>query len=305
MADLDTADLRILRAVAQRGSFTGAAAELGYTQSAISRRVAAMERAAGRTLFRRERVGAQLTEAGEVLLGHAGVALAALDAAARELEVLGQRRAAPVRIGAFGSAAAGIVPQALATVALEHPGLTTTLREGTTAVTLRALRAGAIDLALVASTPPFGPVDAREPALVPEVLSERELMLAVGAGHRLAGRRTVRVEELVGERWIAARSEGEERLLGVWPGLAGTPDLAYVARDWLTKLRFVASGAAITTIPGVLLPALPPGVQALRVVDGPRERRRLLLVRAPTTTPSDAAIDAVAEALRRAATAAP
>lgn len=297
MADLETADLRVLRAIAQRGSFTAAAAELGYTQSAISRRVAAMEQATGRRLFVRERGGASLTEAGEVVLRHGAVVLGALDAATRELGELEARRTAPVRVGAFASAAAGVLPQALARLAVEHPRVVVTLREGTTAVMLRALRAGAIDLALVASTPPYGPLDDREPPLEREVLSERELMLCVGAGHRLAGRRSVRVDELSGEAWVVARSEGQERLLGVWPGVPGTPEVRYVARDWLTKLQLVAAGVAITTVPGALLPALPPTVRAVAVADGPRERRQLLLVHSPAGAPS-ADAERVAQALR-------
>src|SRR6185503_1073351 len=122
------------------------------------------------------------------------------------------------------------------------------------AVMIRALRAGAVDLVVVASTLPFRPLDQREPPLATEVLAERDLLVAVGPHHRLAGRSEVDLAELAGERWIAARSEGDEHLLGVWPGLAGRPDVPYVVRDWLTKLRLVASGAGITTIPTVLLP---------------------------------------------------
>jgi hypothetical protein len=54
-----------------------------------------------------------------------------------------------------------------------------------------------------------------------------------------------------------------------------------MVRDWLTKLQIVASGIAITTIPEVLLPALPSNVQGVSVDGGDAERRRLLLVRTP------------------------
>ena len=294
-----TNDLLVLRAIAQRGSFTAAARELGYTQSAISRRAAALEATAGRPLFRRRPGGVSLTDAGEVLLRHATVALGALDAAVQELKGENGPRSQPVRLGAFASAAAGLVPTALRALADTRPDLRVSVREGTTAVMVRALRAGTVDMVVVTSTQPFRPLDDRDPPLATEVLAEGDLLVAVGPRHRLAGRSEVDLAELAGERWIAARSESDAHLLGVWPGLPGRPDAPFIVRDWLTKLRLVATGAGITTIPSVLLPALPDGVHPLAVRDGPRERRRLVLVHAPDRPPT-AEAKLVAAALRAA-----
>jgi len=301
MVDYSFGDLRVLRAVAARGSFTAAAAELGYTQSAISKRVAALERMTGHTLVSRERKGARLTRAGEVLLGHAAAALEAMEDAERELDGANAIRVRAVRLGAFASAAAGVVPGALSRLARDRPEIVVALREGTSAVLTRALRAGNLDIALLAGVPPHPPPDDREPALEVEILAEGPLRIAVGASHRLAGRSRVHAAELAGERWVAARSEGQERLLGVWPGSAGRPNAPFVVRDWLTKLQLVASGAAITTIPDVLVPALPADVQDVSVDGGSAQRRRLLLVRMPGVTRPET--EAVALALRDAAVA--
>jgi DNA-binding transcriptional LysR family regulator len=291
MLDVSAVDLAVLRAVAQRGSFTAAAGELGYTQSAVSKRVAALETAIGRRLFERERTGVRLTAAGEVVLRHAAAALDALGALERDLsDDATPGRPGPVRLGAFASALAGIVPSALA-------GVDVTLREGTSAALVRALRAGTLDLALLASAPPFHPPDRRDPPLIVEHLSEGELRIAVGASHRFAGRRIVAVDELAGERWVVARQDRDDHRLGAWPGMPGRPRAPFVARDWLSKLRLVASGAAITTIPDVLLPALPPDIRTVAVTGA--ERRRLLLVRAPG--PAEPAVEHVAAALRSAA----
>jgi len=300
MSVFATGDLLVLRAIAQRGSFTAAARELGYTQSAISRRAAVLEATAGRPLFQRRPGGVALTDAGEVLLRHATVVLGALDAAARELKEEAGLRSEPVRLGAFASAAAGLVPTALRALADTRPDLRVSVREGTTAVMVRALRAGTVDMVVVASTQPFRPLDDRDPPLATEVLAERDLLVAVGPRHRLAGRSEVDLAELAGERWIAARSEGDAHLLGVWPGLPGRPDVPFIVRDWLTKLRLVATGAGITTIPAVLVPALPNGVHHVAVRDGPHERRRLVLVHAPDRQPT-AEAKFVAAALRAAA----
>jgi DNA-binding transcriptional LysR family regulator len=299
MSEYSLGDLRVLRAVIQRGSFTAAAAELGYTQSAISKRMAALETAAGHRLVIRERRGVRLTHAGEVLLRHGAAALEAMEDAERELNEADATRLRPVRLGAFASAAAGVVPRALGRLARDRPDIVLALREGTSAVLTRALRAGTLDLALLAGVSGHPEPDDREPALEIETLAEGPLRVAVGAGHRLAGRTRASVAELAGERWVTARSEGEERLLGVWPDPAGRADAPYIVRDWLTKLRLVASGAAITTVPDVLVTALPPDVRVVGVGDGSVERRRLLLARLPGVARPEA--QTVAAALRDAA----
>jgi DNA-binding transcriptional LysR family regulator len=297
MAELPLTGLRVLREVADRGSFTAAARGLGYTQSAVSRQVAALEDAAGRRLFERRRDGTRLTPAGGRLLARATTALAELDAARRELDGL-PAAVAPVRLGAFASAGAALVPTALSRLARAHPQLEVTLREGTTPSLVRALRTGAIDLALLASSPPFRPFDAEAPPLHVETLSEAELRVAVGPGHPLAARDAVELAELEGQRWVASRSEGGETLLGVWPGLAGRPQVAFVVRDWLAKLSLVAAGLAVTTVPAIAAPAVPAGVRLVAVRGEPEERRRAVLARLPG--PAAPELDAVAGALRAA-----
>ena len=300
MLSISFEDLRVLRAIAQRGSFTAAASELGYTQSAISKRIAALEATVGHRLAIRERGGVRLTRAGEVLLGHGALALGAMDQAERELNDESSGRIRPVRLGAFASAAAGVVPVALEQLSRERPDITVTLREGTSAALSRALRAGSIDLALLADVAADTQPDDGEAPLEVEVLAEGPLHVAVGAGHRFAQRPHVSLDDLVGERWVVARSEGRERLLGVWSAFSGRPDAPYVARDWLTKLQLVARSAAITTVPDVLVPALSSNVRSLDVIGGPVEHRRLLL--AYNSHDATAEWLAVAEALRNAAT---
>ena len=296
-SDFSPTGLRVLREVAQSGSFTAAARALGYTQSAISRQVAALEAVAGRALFERRRDGVALTPAGARLLARAVRVLAELDAALRDTAEP-DARAGPVRLGAFASAAAGLIPGALASLPRE---LVVSVREGTTPALTRGLRAGTLDLAVLAQTPPFRPPDAEAPALDLTTLAERELVLGVGARHPFARRRAVEVGELAGQVWVASRSEGPDQLLGVWPGLAERPDVRYVVRDWWAKLQLVAAGLAITTLAPVALGALPDGVRVVAVRGEPQEVRRLVLARVPG--PLDGRGAAVADALVSAATA--
>jgi DNA-binding transcriptional LysR family regulator len=275
--DFSPTGLRVLREVAQTGSFSAAALSLGYTQSAVSRQVAALEATAGRRLFDRGRHGVTLTHAGARLLRSATLALDELDSARRELtgeETEGR----PIRLGAFPAAAAGLIPRALATL---PPQLRVSLREATTPALTRALRAGTVDLAVLARVPPFRPPDAESPALDLTTLSERELAVGVPANHPLASARAVEAEQLEGQVWVASRSDAGDTLLGVWPGLRERPDVRYVVRDWLAKLQIVAAGLAITTIAPTMLDILPEGVRVVAVRGEPQETRRIVLARLP------------------------
>lgn len=296
-SDFSTTGLRVLVEIAQSGSFSAAARVLGYTQSAVSRQVAALETVAGRPLFERRRDGVVLTPAGARLLAHAIRVLDELDAAARELA--GPDLAGPVRLGAFATAAAGLVPAALATLPRE---LVVTVREGSTPSLTRALRAGTLDMAVIARTPPFRPPDAESPALTLTFLGERDLVIAVGPRHPFARRRSVEIGELAGQVWVGGRGEPGDAPLGVWPGLAERPDVRYVVRDWLAKLQIVAADLAITTVPAVALGVLPDGVHTVAVRGEPQETRRLVLARLPG--PLHGAAAAVADALIAAAPAA-
>ncbi|MDT7842046.1 LysR family transcriptional regulator [Streptomyces justiciae] len=298
--DVSLTALRVFRAVAEQGTFTAAAGALGYTQSAVSRQIASIERAAGAELLERRRDGVRLTAAGHVVLRRATVVLDEIDATARELSGLPEQ-AGTVRLGWFPSAGAALLPRALAALRRTDPGLTVVGREGSTPALVRALRAGSLDLALLASAPPFRPPDAESPPLVLRTLTERALCLAVPAGHPLARGEFVDVADLRGQRWITGSFSGEDRLLGVWPGLDERPEIAHTARDWLAKLQLVAAGCGLTTVPASLAPAAPPGVRILPVRGGPQEQRRLVLARLPH--PPTEPVIRVAAALRAVAVA--
>jgi DNA-binding transcriptional LysR family regulator len=297
VAELTLSGLRVLVAVADHGSFSSAADALGYTQSAVSRQVASLESAVGQRVFERGRSGVRLTAAGARLLPRAVRLLADLDAALADAAVTPAGR---VRVGAFPVAAATLVPHALAAVATEHPALVVSLREAGSASLARAVRAGTLDLVVVAQAPPYRPLDAESPALEVVALAEAELGVAVGGRHRLARRRAVEVEELEGLTWVGSPVGGSEPVLGVWPGLRERADVRYVARDWLTKLRLVATGVAVTTVPPLLAPYLPAGVRILAVRGEPVEARRLSVLRRPGPVPPEQAVvlDALRGALR-------
>jgi DNA-binding transcriptional LysR family regulator len=294
LMELSITGLRVLREVSERGTLTAAAEALGYTQSAVSRQVAGLEQTVGAVLLERRRDGVRLTAAGHVVLRRAVTVLTEVDGIGRELAGVPDE-GGTVRLGWFASAGAILVPRALAALRRTHPAITVTTREGSTPSLVRALRAGTIDLALLAAIPPFRPFDTAAPPLRVSTLTERDLCVAVPVGHPLATAGSVSVADLRGQRWIASSTAGE---LGVWPGLDERPVIAHTARDWLAKLNLVAAGAGITTVPAVLAAAVPAGVR-VRPVAG--EPRRLVLARLPQplTRPATHVVDALRAAVEQ------
>ncbi|GAB3933438.1 hypothetical protein GCM10027614_04330 [Micromonospora vulcania] len=97
-------------------------------------------------------------------------------------------------------------------------------------------------------------------------LTERTLCVAVPTGHPLARGEFIDAADLNGQQWIAG--SGEDRVLGVWPGLDERPQIAHTARDWLAKLQLVAAGFGLTTVPPVLTPRCRPGCASCRCAAG-------------------------------------
>lgn len=295
--------LRVLRETADRGTFTAAAAALGYTQSAVSRQVAALERAAGATLFERRPDGPRLTAEGRVLLRRARTALDEIDRAGHELH--DRRPGGRVRLGVFPSAGAALLPGTLRRLRRTRPDLQLTTRvSASSAALVRSLRAGSLDLAVLASRPPHRPVDAESPPLAVRVLVESRLHVAVPAESPLAGQDGVTLADLADQSWIVTSSARDESPMGAWPSLPGRPRVEHVAADWAAKLGLVAAGCGVTTISRLSGPAAPVGVRLLPVVDGPVETRRIVAARVPDrpSEPSDAVLDAITDALVAVAT---
>src|SRR5918997_6153481 len=156
---LDVKQLRVLRAVAEHGSFSAAAQALSYTQPAISQQVAALEKQTGTTLVDRTSRGVRLTEAGLALVDHAEVVLARLAAAEAELEAMAGIRGGRVRLASFPTAGASLLPPAVALFTQRHPDVELSFVEREPEEAAQMLRAAELEVALVFE---YGAADARE-----------------------------------------------------------------------------------------------------------------------------------------------
>jgi len=283
MPDLTLTGLRVLREVAARGSFTAAAVALDYTQSAVSRQIGALEVAAGSPLFERGARGVQLTDAGRLLLAHANDVLDRMDAARRELRGLRSLATGRLRVGAFPTALAALLPRAVAAFGARHAGIDVSLREGTTPAQLRRLAARTAELAVVGTLPGQPLEDAH---LAQEALLDDPLLLAVGRGHRLAGRRSVDLDDLARERWIAGSADARDTFLDVWAPADWQPQVEFVAREWTAKLGLAAAGLGVTIVPGLAATSVRDDVALLRVRSDPPPVRHVVLATRADGEPS-------------------
>src|SRR5499426_4819156 len=155
-------ELRAVLAVAELGSFRRAASELGYTQSALSHQVSALEAALGRPLFRRPggRGQVQLTPAGEAVCRRARRALGEVDAMAADAEEAERGQTVRVRVGVSQTAAAEIMPPALRAFRDEYPGVEVVLSGIDDSSGADALRRGRLDLAFINNPEPDDLIEA-------------------------------------------------------------------------------------------------------------------------------------------------
>ncbi|NUT59258.1 MAG: LysR family transcriptional regulator, partial [Agromyces sp.] len=128
-AALDLQTVRVVRQVAEHGSLTAAAEALGYSQPAVSQQLRRFEERTGIALVERVGRGIRLTQSGRVLARHANAVATALEAAAGELAEIRGLRAGRVRLVAFPSASASLVPRLISALGAAHPGVAVTYVE--------------------------------------------------------------------------------------------------------------------------------------------------------------------------------
>jgi len=253
---IDAAGLRVVRAIADEGSFTGAAVSLGYSQPAVSQMVRRLEQRSGTVLV--ERIGrhVRLTEAGQVLARHAVGVLAALAAAEGEVAAIAGLRSGRVRLMAFPSSSASLVPRALSLVKKRFPDITVTFSETEPPESLAALRAGECDIA-VAFAYEGGEIARGEDLdfFVTRKLIDDEVRLAVPKGHALAGKDGVELADFADESWIAGCPRCRGHLLSLSQRAGFVPNVLFETEDYVAVLGLVSEGLGVALVPDLILAA--------------------------------------------------
>jgi DNA-binding transcriptional LysR family regulator len=275
---LNAGRLRVLKEVAYRGSLSGAAEALSYTQSAVSQQIAALEAEAGMTLLERHARGVSLTAAGQTLVGHAEGILARLEAAESALSAIAGLRSGRLRMASFPTAGATLMPLAIATFRSSYPDVELTLAEGEPEEIVPRLGAGELDLALLFEFAGESPL--KEGTTRVELL-EDPMYLALPRAHRLAGRDRLRLQDLKGEAWVqTSRSSPCARHVVRSCHAAGfEPNVSFESDDYQTVQGLVAVGVGVALIPELALSVVRDDV-AIRALS-PRPPVRQVIAAAP------------------------
>ena len=254
----DVKQLRVLRAVAEHGSFSAAADALSYTQPAISQQIAALEKRAGTKLVDRLSRGVRLTDAGQALVEHAEVVIARLAAAEAELDAIAGIRGGRVRLASFPTAGASILPPAVAEFTRRYPDVELNFVEQEPEEAAQALRAAELEIAIVFE---YSELDQPEFERMYEgielhPLVDDPMFLALPGSHPLAHKPRVRLQDFSDETWI------QETGTHTWCGgfheaccaQAGfEPKVGFQSDDYNVVQGLVAAGVGISLLPGLAL----------------------------------------------------
>ena len=253
--------------VCRLGSLSAAAAELGYTQSAVSRQLAGLEREVGAPLVTRHARGIRPTAAGEAFRRHAQAALHEAERAIRAArDARDGSPARPLAVGATPSLAAGVVPAAMRRLLDRTGPLPWHLVPALTGELHERMIHRELDIAAVTDTPPGLPSD---PRLERQLLGIDEMIVVLPVGHHLAGSGRVPIAALADETW-AEDYEGSAALLRQHAARAGvTARIDLHAADLPGKIALAATGHAIALVPAVLATTLRADVATVALVDPP------------------------------------
>src|SRR5271154_7529487 len=245
---LDVRKLAALREVATRGSFSAAARGLNYSQSAISQQVAQLEREVGALLIERRGRRIRLTPAGQALADRAGPILRDLRDAEAELEAITGQRRGTLRLAVFASAAATVVPPAMARFRAGHPGVAITMTIADSGAALSHVANGEADIAIINKSDTF----AAGRAVAVSGLLEDPMRVPLPLGQRLAERQSVRLADLSAEPWMLATSSScadWEVFVTACRRAGFEPRIAFRHDDYLALQGLVAAGLGVALLP--------------------------------------------------------
>ncbi|MFI6362548.1 LysR family transcriptional regulator [Nocardia sp. NPDC050630] len=268
---LDVRKLRLLRELAHRKTIAAVAEAMSYTPSAVSQQLTALEREAGVPLLERTGRRVTLTPAALTLVDHAETILAALEQATADLAASRATLTGTLRIGAFPTAVATILAPALVALSHDHPRLELLVTELDPATVPDALRAEALDVALVQEYD-YVPAEP-DPALDTEPLLEETIYLAAPTATPL--------EDHHDTSWILGTPGTlcHTMTIRVCQAAGFTPRVRHHVDDFSTVLALVAAGQGVALVPELGALAPPPNILLTAL---PTRRKTLLAYRRGT-----------------------
>jgi DNA-binding transcriptional LysR family regulator len=268
---------QIFHAVVETGSFTRAAELLGYSQSAVSQTVKALEEECGTALLRRGKTGVSLTADGESYLPYLRAIASAEEALERKRREMRGLENTVVRIGTFTSVSRTLLPPLMHRFKARYPGVHFVLRQGEYTSICQWVREDEVD---------FGFVNTRADTrgLTTRPLYRDEMLAVLPEGHLLAQHPRLSLTQLAEEPLILL-DEGVYSLpLDAFAGHGLTPRIEYKVYDDYAILAMLRQGLGVSLLYRLVLSGFAEGL-ALRPVDEPLERTVALAWRNWDTLP--------------------
>ncbi|MGH8823484.1 MAG: LysR family transcriptional regulator [Jiangellaceae bacterium] len=274
-----------LVAVAETGTFSGAAERLGYTQSAVSQQVGSLERIVGTPLFERPggRRRVRLTAAGAMLLTHARAVLARVSSAAADLRAVASGEHGELRVGTLPSVGTKVLPRLLGTFRAEWPGIEIVLRESRDCAQLiRAVESGDVDVTFIDIGPyETGPLQVR-------ALLDDPMVFVAPADAPERGRRVVSIADIAHLPMIGTRNPGCRQIIDdSFRQAPVSPTYVFRSDDNPTIQGLIGSGLAYAVLPLLTVDENDPHVAVIPIRPEPPPRR-LGIAWHPERTPSQA-----------------
>jgi len=281
---LDVRRLAVLVAIVDCGSVTAAAAELGYSPSAVSQQLQRLERETGHPLVRRQPRGIVPTEAGALLASHGRYVLRRLRAAEAELDELAGLRRGRIAIGTFPTVGSTLVPLAVQRFRHDYPDVRLDVHSARYDELVALIQEGAIGLSLLWDYE-WNRIDDPELTLTP--LMEDPTVLVVAQDHRLGRTRHTTMAGLEHEEWVVRkRDHPVAEVLERSTRAAGfTPSIAFEANDYQEALAMVSVGLGIALMPRTAVPTARPDVRVVSLGQQAPSRRIVLAHRADRIRP--------------------
>jgi DNA-binding transcriptional LysR family regulator len=257
---IDVRRLRVLRELADHGTIAAAAAALHLTPSAVSQQLAALTRETGVQLVEPDGRRVRLTDAAQVLLGHAHLVFAQLEQAEVDLARHAEGHVTTVRVGAFPSALAGLVSPVTRALRDEQPPVTVQAVEADERTCFAQLAAGDLDVAvsveLSGAPQQDGPRFHRQPLLT-DVLDA-----ALPVDHPLAGKRAIELTDLAGADWVIGNpgSSCHDVVVVACATVGFTPRAVHHTSDWAAVASLVRDSDAVALMPRLAQSLVPNGI---------------------------------------------
>lgn len=276
---LDPRQLQLLHEVARTGSYSAAARELGFSQPAITYQMRRLEQEVGARLTVRIGRSMKLTPAGTALLAHTERILAAVRAAENQMAELAEGGAGTVRLAAFPSACATLLPAAMASVRRSNPKVEVRLVQAEPPRARELVRRGEADVALGYHYPDLLTPEREAGQAGPErreVLVE-DIHLVLPMDHPAASHRLVEIDRLSEATFLVASPRFEARVQALGAAAGFSPKVLTMVDDYVAMQALVAAGFGVALVPDLAMRAhRDPRIVTRTLAGWPRRHVRLV-----------------------------